>query len=207
MENSFYNFAEILVCDPVVSNRAATRAALHALGFRHIAVVGSLGDLSEALDRQPPDLVVCEAQAGEDELCRVIRELRRGDRGSNPFVVVIATAWATNSMLTMKLSDAGADDLLLRPFSAKSLDHRIQTHVMHRKPFVVTPDYIGPERRTGADRAPGTTVFDAPNSLKTKMAGRFNIEDANRRFHAELREARARLNAEKLKWARLSSLD
>ncbi len=75
-ERSFYDLAEVLVCDPVASNRAATRSALYSLGCRHIEIGGNLRDFLDALENRPPDLALCDAQVGEAELCGAIRELR-----------------------------------------------------------------------------------------------------------------------------------
>ena len=98
-EKSFYDLAEVLVCDPVASIRAATRSALYSLGCRHIEVGGSLRDFLEALEHRPPDLALCEAQLGESELCRAIRELRHGEHSYNPFAIIIVTAWMPNAAL------------------------------------------------------------------------------------------------------------
>ena len=59
MEQSFFDLAKILVCDPIAANRAATRSALYALGCRQIEMVASLRDLCEALDQRHRQ-VTCE---------------------------------------------------------------------------------------------------------------------------------------------------
>ena len=191
-EKPFYDLAEVLVCDPVASNRAATRSALYSLGCRHIEIAGSLRDFLEALENRPPDLALCEAQVGELELCHAIRELRHSGQSYNPFAIIIVTAWMPNATLATEILHSGADGLLLRPFSAALLDQRIRTHVMQQKPFIVTDDYIGPERR--AVGRPSSALTLAPlNSLKMKIEGRANPDEAIRRFNAELRAACAKL--------------
>jgi CheY-like chemotaxis protein len=195
-ERSFYDLAEVLICDPVAPNRATTRSALHSLGCRHIEIASSLCDFLGALEKHPPDLALCEIQLGEAELCRTIRELRQGSKSCNPFVVIIVTAWAPNAALTSEILSAGADGLLLRPFSSALLDQRIRAHVLHQKPFIVTSNYIGPERR-GPERPSGGFSLTPPNSLKAKINGRANPDEAIRRFNADLRTARAKLEAAK----------
>jgi len=179
MESSFYSLAQMLVCDPVASNRAATRSALYSLGCRNIEIVANLQDFGEALDRRPPDLAICEAQDNETALCRVIREVRHGQHSYNPFVVIMVTAWTTSAALITQISNAGADDLLLRPFSAAVLDKHIRAHVLHRKPFIVTADYIGPERRSGSARGTGAVCLNPPNSIKMALRGKRWVKVAN----------------------------
>jgi len=191
-EKSFYDLAEVLVCDPVASNRAATRSALYSLGCRHIEIGGSLRDFLEALEHRPPDLALCDAQVGESELCRAIRELRHGEHSYNPFAIIIVTAWMPNAALTTEILNSGADGLLLRPYSAAVLDQRIRAHVMQQKPFVVTEDYIGPERRA-VGRPPSALTLVPPNSLKMKVEERANPDEAIRRFNADLRAACSKL--------------
>jgi CheY-like chemotaxis protein len=202
MEKGFYDLAEILICDPVVSNRAVTRSTLHALGCRHIEIVNSLSEFLDALDNRPPDLALCEAQVGEADLCDAIRKLRCGE-GYNPFVIIIVTAWKINCTLTREIMKSGADGLLLRPFSAAILDERIRTYVLNQKRFIVTDSYVGPERREIENSSSTAFSFVPPNSLKMKIEGHPRIDDAIRRFNAELRAANVRLVAEQQRRAAL----
>jgi CheY-like chemotaxis protein len=191
-EKSFYDLAEVLVCDPVASNRAATRSALYSLGCRHIEIGGSLRDFLEALEHRPPDVALCDAQVSESELCRAVRELRHGEHTYNPFAIIIVTAWMPNAALAAEILNSGADGLLLRPFSAAVLDQRIRAHVMQQKPFVVTENYIGPERRAAGRPSSALTIV-TPNSLKMKIEERTNPDEAVRRFNADLRAACSKL--------------
>jgi CheY-like chemotaxis protein len=194
MEHSFFDLAKILVCDPIAANRAATRSALYALGCRQIEMVANLRDLGEALDRRPPDLALCEAQVGEDELCRTIQQLRQDRESSNPFVIIIITAWAISASLSTEISKSGADGVILRPFSAGLLEQRIRAHVFRRRRFIVSADYVGPERRKEI-RTPTVASFDPPNSLRMKAENRSDVEGAVRLFAAELQQARTKLEA------------
>jgi len=191
-ERTFYDLAEILICDPIASNRAATRSALYSLGCRHIEITGSLRDFLEAVENRPPDLALCEIQVGEAELCHAIRELRWSAKSYNPFLIIVVTAWAPSAALATKVLNAGADGLLLRPFSSALLNQRVQAHVLRQKPFIVTDDYIGPERRA-LDRSSSAISLTPPNSLKAKIDGRSNLDEAIRRFNAELRATCAKL--------------
>lgn len=194
-ERLFYDLAEMLVCDPVASSRAATRSALYSLGCRHIEICGSLRDLLEALENRPPDAALCEAQVGEAELCRAIRDLRQG-HGYNPFAIVIVTAWKPSAALVTELLATGADGVLARPFSTALLDQRIRAHVLQQKPFVVTDDYIGPERRSSGLHS-DTLSITRPNSLRVKLDHPEYPEEAICRFDNDLRRARTELMAAK----------
>jgi DNA-binding response OmpR family regulator len=199
MNRLLYDTAEALLYDPVSSNRMATRSALYALGFRKIETVGTVRAFGEFMRRRPPDLAICEVQGAGEQLCNEIQKLRQGTDGQNPFVVIIATAWEKNAALISRVVNSGADDLLLRPFSTALLQSRIDTHIQNRKGFVVTTDYVGPDRRRELPGPSNAELFEPPNSLKMKAKDRLTPEQAAQRLEFELKAARDVLKTEKLR--------
>lgn len=199
MSRLLYDTSEALVYDPVSGNRMATRSALYSLGFRKIESASTVEAFCEALRRRPPDLAICETQGAEAELCAAIQALRQGAEGHNPFIVIIATAWEKNAALVSQVINSGADDLLLRPFSTSLLESRIATHIQRRKGFVVTSNYIGPDRRRESSRPSNVELFEPPNSLKMKAQDRLTPEQAAERLESELKVARGALNLEKIR--------
>jgi DNA-binding response OmpR family regulator len=194
-----YDNAETLVYDPVSANRAATRAALYNLGFRRIETTATLEAFGECIKRRPPDLALCEIQGADSDLCQMIQSLRQGIDGNNPFVVIIVTAWENSTALVSRVLNSGADDLLLRPFSTTLLGNRIRTHIERRKGFVITSDYVGPDRRRDDARPSNVDLFAPPNSLKMKAEERITSEEAAQKLDAQLKTARERLSNEKLR--------
>jgi len=194
-----YDSVEALIYDPVSANRTATRAALYSLGFRRTETVPTLEAMIEVIQKQAPDLVLAETQGAADELCSAIQQLRQGSSGYNPFIVIIVTAWEKSSALITKVVNSGADDLLLRPFSTALLGTRIEAHIERRKGFVVTTDYVGPDRRRDAGRSGDAEMFDPPNSLKMKAKDRMPADLIAKKLDLELQVAREKLAGEKLR--------
>ncbi|HET7334082.1 MAG TPA: hypothetical protein VFI93_03120 [Rhizomicrobium sp.] len=199
MSRLSYDTAEVLVYDPVTGNRTATRAALYNLGFRKIETVGALDAFASSLRRKPPDLVLCEAQGADTELCTMIQNMRQSAEGYNPFIVVIVTAWDNSNALVHRVLNSGADDLLLRPFSAAILAQRIWAHIERRKGFVITSEYVGPDRRADSARPSDVELFTPPNSLQMKAKERLTENAAMQRLDSELKTARHKLTSEKLR--------
>ena len=193
-----YDSVEALIYDPVSANRTATRAALYSLGFRRTETVPTLEAMVEVIQKQAPDLVLAETQGAADELCNAIQQLRQG-AGYNPFIVIIVTAWEKSSALITKVVNSGADDLLLRPFSTALLGTRIEAHIERRKGFVITTDYVGPDRRRDAGRSGDIEMFDPPNSLKMKAKDRMSADLIAKKLDLELQVAREKLAGEKLR--------
>jgi DNA-binding response OmpR family regulator len=199
MSKLSFDSCDVLIYDPVPSNRAATRSALYALGFRRTETVSTIEAFVEAMQKSPPDIALCEAQGGAEDLCSTIQQLRQGATGHNPFVVILVTAWEKNTQMINRVISSGADDLLLRPFSTALLGQRIEGHVERRKGFVVTTDYVGPDRRKETARASNIELFEPPNSLKMKAKDRLTSDVIARKMDTELKEAREKVTNEKLR--------
>ena len=105
-----YDSVDVLIYDPVPANRAATRAALHALGFRRTENVSTLESFVGTLEKNPPDIALCEAHDGGEELCATIQQLRQGATSINPFLVIIVTAWDKSSGLINRVVSSGDVD-------------------------------------------------------------------------------------------------
>jgi hypothetical protein len=129
----------------------------------------------------------------------MIQMLRQGTHGYNPFIVIIVTAWEKTNTLVSRVLNSGADDLILRPFSTKLMGERIEAHIERRKGFVITHDYVGPDRRRDTSRVSSVELFEPPNSLKMKAKERLSAEETTARLDTELRTARDLLNTEKLR--------
>ena len=193
-----YDSVEALIYDPVSANRTATRAALYSLGFRRTETVPTLEGMVEIIQKQPPDLVLAETQGAADELvspssncarARGLQSLHRHHRdrlGKKPGLIT-------------KVVNSGADDLLLRPFSHRAVGQPIETHIERRKGFVITTDYVGPDRRRDVGRERHIEMFDPPNSLKMKAKDKMPADLIAKRLDAELQVAREKLTVEKLR--------
>lgn len=199
MSKLSFDSVDVLIYDPVPANRTATRAAMYTLGFRRTETVSSLEAFVEAMQKSPPDIALCEAQGAAEELCATIQQLRQGGAGHNPFVVIIVTAWEKNTAMINRVVLSGADDLLLRPFSTAVLGSRIEAHVERRKNFVITSEYVGPDRRKETGRLTNADLFEPPNSLKMKAKDKLPSDVIARKLDSELKSAREKLSTEKLR--------
>jgi DNA-binding response OmpR family regulator len=198
MTKTIYETAEAFIYDPVASNRNATRASLHSLGFRNVELAASLDVLERRLNSNVPDLILCEVAGAERQICSVIQNLRQGNMGNNPFAVVMVTTWRRDGVLVKQVLNSGADDLLARPFSTAMLAERVRTHIDRRKGFVVTTDYIGPDRRRDPSRS-GSECVEVPNSLRLKTVEGLSLAEAEQRIAEAVREGRELINYEKMR--------
>lgn len=168
-DNRSFDAATIAIFDPVSANLHVTRSILYTIGFRHFAYATTLDELRDIIESEVIDLIIGEMDGNVDGVSQFIRDVRHGDLGPNPFVVIVTSGWKLNDDDAKLVIDAGADDLVGRPFSTQEFSARILTHIDSRKRFVITSNYVGPDRRKHARGDDQDNVVDVPNSLKTKI--------------------------------------
>ncbi len=191
-----YTRASVLLFDPVHVNQRTTRYALFEIGFRQIECVSSLTDFKNGIAESAPALIVAESSATDQDIFNLVRSVRRGEIGSNPFVVFLLTTWSRDTGHIRKAIECGADDVIVRPFSTMFAEERVKTLIKGRKDFIVTSDYIGPDRRKDTERATDAPPITVPNFLKATVE---NDEDALNNGQQWVREAREAVTSERVR--------
>ncbi|WP_417479476.1 response regulator receiver protein [Maricaulis maris] len=191
-----YARAPVLLFDPVHVNQRTTRYALFEIGFRQIECVASLADLKSAIADSAPAMIVAESSATDTEIFQLVRGVRRSEVGSNPFVVMLLTTWSRDTGHIRKAIECGADDVIVRPFSTMFAEERVRTLIKGRKDFIVTSDYIGPDRRKDADRSTDAVPISVPNFLKAAVE---NDEVALNNGRQHVQEAREAVTSERVR--------
>lgn len=161
--------------------------ALNDAGLRNANIWegGELDAINDAIsDPNGPDIIICDVTENTDDACDIFYGIRHNELGTNPFVCIIAVAWSPNQPLVNKVVDSGADLLVAAPISPSVILDRIDSLVHNRKPFVVTTDYVGPDRRFQKDRPSDTEQIDVPNSLRDKALGQFDAAALKERIRA-----------------------
>lgn len=161
--------ATALIYDPVRGNMLLTRSVLHGIGFRKIEGVTSIRELNRRLKDIEVAVLFVEATEQNRHIVELLRSHRLGELGVNPFIPIIATLWAGQTDLIADLMNCGCDDVLLRPFSAAQALERVRSIIMSRRSFVVTSDYVGPDRGKTSAIGMAPEPFDPPNTLRDRV--------------------------------------
>jgi DNA-binding response OmpR family regulator len=193
-ENLRFDQVQILLVDPAQAAREAVRNILRDHGFRMIHQADSLASIREFFKTGMPDLMICESTLADGDFCELMGQLRHHEIGDNPFLPVIALTWQPTPELVSRVVGAGVDDLLTKPISTGQLIDRIRGLIRGRKPFIVTSDYIGPDRRHLSERQSNVELLDVPNSLRSKAMGEQEGTDIQGAIDTAFRE----VNVQKL---------
>lgn len=168
------NYENVRVClfDPARHNLMITRVSLVDIGYFNIEMITDFALFSEAVSKNTYDLIIAETHDAGGAIAELMRKIRVGEVGDNPFVVAITTSWDRDKAHLQTLINCGIDDILLRPFSTEQLRDRLKILVARRKSFVVTGDYVGPDRRKDGERKTDLIKsFQPPNTLKSIAEG------------------------------------
>ncbi len=184
----------VVVVDREVNTRRLLRGILARLGVEKILDLAGTADVATAMIAIQPDLLFIDADAPDPEGLKFVQGLRHAQAPHNPFIGVIATTWQPTQPLLMRFNATGADDIMVKPFSAKQVQDRLINLIEARKNFVVTADYIGPDRRRQPREGIQIPLFEVPNTLRLKASGQF---DRNRAAEA-IADSMEAINVQKI---------
>ena len=190
-----YNDVQLMLADPRTHIRSTLKVALSHAGLDNIDHTGTLDAISDSMEySMGPDILICDMGIGDGEIVDLVSRVRHNDVGKNPFVCVIGISWEAQAQDIIRMINCGVDHLITAPLSPQQILSRISSLVHHRLPFVVTADYVGPDRRKMLRPGKDFPVVDVPNSLKEKALGVWNPQ----RFEKELLSAVGAVNTRKI---------
>lgn len=184
-----------LVCEPSPMLRQGIRIALNNLGIRQIAEATTITATHEKVGGECFDLLVLQSNIEHTDATGLLRLMRAGSLGRDPFAVAVLLLTAPTDADVRRAVNSGADDALLVPFAPDQLRQRIAGLASRRKPFVVTHDYIGPDRRQKPrPNEPSAMQVMVPNPLHARATGR-----DSRSYEAMARQALEAIAGERIK--------
>lgn len=162
---------DIFLGEPNEQVREGLRAMLRAEGLRRTRTFSRLEDLANGLKERTPDLMVI-ADDLDPDIFKFVKDIRHYRIGRNPFVVISFMVAPEDDRAIKKAILAGADDVLIKPVAPGPMLQRTAQLVHGRLPFIVTTDYIGPERRRQTGRPSKIRQLKVVNTLQAKMEGK-----------------------------------
>ncbi|MED6311801.1 MAG: response regulator [Pseudomonadota bacterium] len=163
----------MLLADGKAEMRRLMYDGFRSYGMREVRDFSNFQALEVAASAGvPPDLIVTDTTLPGGDIFELIGKIRTGDIGCYPFVPIILLTWNADGEVIKKAVDCGADYILAAPFAPADVFKRVRILINDRKPFIVTSDYIGPDRRRDPGRGDSSIpLIDVPNTLRTKANG------------------------------------
>ena len=103
---------KVLMADSDTYIRQAFSNALSSEGYRDIRTLSRLSLLRDVLTATVPDLVILDSEMPDGDAIELVREVRNGQLGRNPFVPIILTVWDSDGLSIDEAVNSGVDLIL-----------------------------------------------------------------------------------------------
>jgi DNA-binding response OmpR family regulator len=126
--------------------RQQLRDMFKSQGLTQIVCHANLPSMREVMMQVPPDLLVISDDFDAD-VFKAVREIRNQKLGDNPFMTITMLVNANRPQSLKEAIGIGVDDIIVKPLTNERVQERLKLVTFHRQPFIVTDDYMGPQRK------------------------------------------------------------
>ncbi len=137
----------LLVVEDNAHFRELVRTVIRALGVTDIVEATEGGEALARLRESPADIAIVDWKMQGMDGFDFMRALRDEATSPAPFLPVILVTGYMDPTLAAQARDAGVNEVLAKPISAKSLLARVRSVLEKPRAFVRTDTYFGPDRR------------------------------------------------------------
>ncbi|MBF0371859.1 MAG: response regulator [Alphaproteobacteria bacterium] len=138
---------KVLVIEDNQHARLLIRTVLQTLGVTTIREAKDGEDGLEVLKEFQADLVIADWKMEPMDGLVFVERIRRGADSPNPYLPIIMVTGYSEARLVIEARDAGVNEFLAKPISAKALVGRIVSVLDKPRAFVRCEAYFGPDRR------------------------------------------------------------
>lgn len=158
-----YNFEGITILI-IEENSALMSLTSDILKIFGVGNIVSAKDGEEGFKRfvdYNPDIIITELSLNKLDGPEMIEKIRTHPHAPNPYVPVIVVTAFSELRRIESARDAGVNEIMTKPFTARDLYARIAHVIEHPRKFVITNDFLGPDRRRRRD-----TFYSGPRRRK-----------------------------------------
>lgn len=125
------------------------RMALRGVGVRNVQLVNRTTQLAEAFGSTTPDvlMIYIDSAAENDPGMQLLHFARRSTSSPDRTIPVVVVSQSRDMATIQAVANAGAHEYALFPASGDQLLKKVLAAHTSNRPFIDTPDYVGPERK------------------------------------------------------------
>jgi len=148
MEDDAIAGLRVLIADPFSQLREIIRdILLRGIGVEEVIEAKNGEEALSLLRELNCDVAILDSLMKPMGGIELTQRVRAGAEGIDPYIPVIIMSGNPEIGEIVSARDAGANEYLAKPLSAKLLDLRINAVVKRPRPFVRSDDFFGPDRR------------------------------------------------------------
>ncbi len=140
---------EVLVADDHRLTRDMVGQVLKAFECKRVRFVADGADAFSEIISFPPDIAIIDYDMPLDGLS-LLTKIRRAANSPDPTLPVIVMTSLTDLKRVRTLRDAGASEVIAKPFTAAAVLSRVAALIDNPRDFVRGPTFVGPDRRRRA---------------------------------------------------------
>lgn len=141
----------VLIVDDNRHMRFLVRMILKSLGVRDIMEAEEGETALKTLKHFEADIVICDWNMQPMDGISFTKFIRNSDDSPNVYVPIIMLTGHTEISRVVTARDAGVNEFLAKPVSAKKIYQRIKAILDNPRQYIRTPSYFGPNRRRRDD--------------------------------------------------------
>jgi len=141
----------ILLVDDNQHMRILLTEILRAIGVRKILEAADGSEAMTALRQNMVDIIITDLAMVPIDGVDFVRLLRNSRDSPNPMCPVIMLSGHSTERRIFEARDAGVNEYLSKPVTARGILSRIGQIIDHPRPFIRCEDYFGPDRRRRQD--------------------------------------------------------
>lgn len=126
------------------------RMALKGTGVRTVFLATDPGQVMEGFTAAGPHVVVVyvDSQAADDPGLQMLGFIRRSPASPRRDIPVVVVSQQRSLTAIQAAIDGGAHEYVLFPVAGDTLLKKVHAARTSTRPFIDTPEFVGPERRT-----------------------------------------------------------
>ena len=144
---------------------------LRAVGISKIIEAGDGAEALQMMRGHPVDIVMTDLAMSPLDGIDFVRLLRNSSDSPNQMIPVIMITGHLTIRRIGEARDAGVNEFVAKPITARSVLDRLQLIIDHPRPYVRTDDFFGPDRRRRADPAYAGPMRRAADGPRPKSRG------------------------------------
>lgn len=177
----------ILIADPSAYTRRVIVGILRGFGANRFLEVDRSLQVLGALTNQKIDILLCDELIPEKGGLALTRTIRLNERNENRTIPILIMSSNPSEGSIKSCRDAGANMVIAKPISPKSLYDRIYWLAYTSRPFIDTATYFGPDRRFKIEGYPngvGRRKGDNPIEIAEDVGPALAQDDIDNLFSA-----------------------
>jgi len=138
---------KFLIVDDNAFMRTIIRRVLSALHAEQVREASDGEDALQIMQTFAPDIIILDWEMKPMDGLEFTRKVRLSRDSPNVFTPIVMVSGHSERGRVVAARDAGVNEFVVKPISAKSLFDRIQAVIDRPRPFVRLKSYFGPDRR------------------------------------------------------------